>query len=848
MMNCADEKSSAPPLGQPDQISHSKIIIRAEQGTEVSKHQPNDLPAGHLDQWQQVSFIFFDLGAMNLIAGAGAAFFYSIPLSALGFRGSSFWLGLLFILIGLAAWKARRLPIVVPLIVIAIDLWNTVSLLPLYDRYGYVVLVQSSFVLPLVLMLLSMLRGRLKQGIFGSVGKESTSSTPAAIRSGREALALLTSMLVSVGMGLTVLLLFAHYCLDRIAEASNPLINIFHDLFLVPALLLLFPLGAALGELVWMRASCFYLNGNEISVFIRYLKQIPLISRIPDWILKRRTTESPLTSATADLSQTHFHQPVHTHTAINQRVWPKRLLWFAPLTLILLATGLMSLRPLEAFDIFHRVEASEETLPAPGTLVVSQTERGQYRSIRAAIADAAPGMTILVHPGVYHESVLINKAITLTGDERAAGCVTIECAEDGCVRLMADRATVRNLTVRTQLGLLARLLGSEEPTAIAILSGHALIENCDVSSNRGTGIVVSGSESEPEIRNVRVHDCMLNGMLFTNRSRGLVENSELYGNGWAGIRSDAGSQPVVRRSRIHHGQMDGVLIAMQGAGTFEECEIFENNYCGVNVREASSVALNHCRIFNQKRGGIFVHDRSVGRVEECEMFGNANAGIEIADRGDARVLKSKVHHGQTTGIIVWRDSTATMEESLIYENNSTGLLVAGGSKPIIRKCIFRSHIYSAIEVKEGGAPVFEQCQIYGGRSSGIYFHDGGNGRIEECSIFGNMGANVVIASGSNPQIQKSSSSESQQAGLLVTEGGRGVIEDCKIFNNYVGIEIEENGAPLVQHSKINNNRHQGVMAHGASAGSITGSELTGNPGGAWKLDNGSRLERGRNLE
>jgi parallel beta-helix repeat protein len=811
----------------------------------VSKSQP-----GHLDQWQQVSFIFFDLGAMNLIAGAGAALFYSIPLYALGFRSSSFWLGLIFVAAGIVSWKARRLPVIVPLAIIAVDLWSTVRALPLYERYGYVVLVQTSFVLPLVFMLLSMLRARLKQGMSDLAEKENTSSTSMATHPGKEVLALLTSMLVSVGMGLSVLLLFSKYCLTPIAEATNPFINIFHDLFLVPALLLLFPLGAALGELLWIRVSRFFLSGHEIAIFIRYLKQIPLISRIPDWMLKRYATEPPLTLATADSNQIHFHQAVvnHKKTAVNQRVWPKSLLWVAPLTLILLVTALMFVRPFETFGVFRPVEASEETTPAPGTLVVSQSGRGQYRSIKAALADAAPGVTILVRPGVYHESVLIDKAITLTAGERVADRVTIECAEDGCVRLAADGATVRNLTVRSQLGLLARWFGSGEPTAIAILSGHALIENCDVSSNRGTGIVVSGSGSEPEIRNVKVHDCWLNGMLFTNRSRGVVENNDIYQNGWAGIRSETGSQPIVRRSRIHHGQMDGVLIAMQGAGTFEECEMFENKYVGVNVREASSVALNHCRIFNQKSGGIFVHDRSSGKVEECEMFGNANAGIEIADQGNAQVLKSTVHHGQTTGIIIWRGSTATVEESLIYENGSTGLLVAGGSKPIIRKCIFRSHIYSAIEVKEGSDPLIEQCQIYGGRSSGIYFYNGGNGRVEECSIFGNMGANVVIASGSNPQIQKSSFSESQQAGLLVMDGGRGVIEDCKLFNNYVGIEIKENGAPSVQHCKIENNRHQGVMADAGSAGSITASDLTGNSGGAWKIDSGSRLARDQNFE
>jgi hypothetical protein len=335
--------------------------MRTEQGAGVSRHQPHDLRARHLAQWQQASFIFFDLGAMNLIAGAGAAFSYSIPLYALGFRVNSFWLGLFFILIGLASWKARRLPIVVPLVVIAVDLWNTVRMLLLYDRFGYVVLVQSSFVLPLVLMLLSMLRARFRQGIFSSVEKDSASSTPTVIRSGKEALALVTSMLLSVGMGLTVLLLFSNYALNQIAEATNPLINIFHDLVLVPLLLLLFPLGAALGELIWMRASRFYLSSHEISIFGRYLKQIPLISRIADRMLKRDARVPPRTSAMADLSQTDFHQAVvnDKRAAINRPGWRKRLLWSAPVTLILLVTGLMFVRPPEIFDAFIMLRRSK---------------------------------------------------------------------------------------------------------------------------------------------------------------------------------------------------------------------------------------------------------------------------------------------------------------------------------------------------------------------------------------------------------------------------------------------------------------------------------------------------------
>ena len=125
----------------------------------MAKYRTHDL-RGHLDQWRQITFILFDLGAMNLLAGVGVTVFYSDPLALLGFTSRSFWLGLFFVLGGLLTWKLRRLPAIVPLVIIVGDLWNTITILPTFNRAGYVVLVQTSFVLPLVFILISILRAR----------------------------------------------------------------------------------------------------------------------------------------------------------------------------------------------------------------------------------------------------------------------------------------------------------------------------------------------------------------------------------------------------------------------------------------------------------------------------------------------------------------------------------------------------------------------------------------------------------------------------------------------------------------------------------------------------------------
>jgi len=792
----------------------------------VSRSQSN-LRVNFPAEWRQMSFICFDLGVMNFIGGVGAAFFYSMPLQHLGFGLGSLWLGMVFILLGLNSYKTR-LPLFAGLLIIVADALYTVLFLPKYDLAAGIFLVKLSFLLPLFLTLISILRVRLK---LKSPRPERSRFT--AIRRGKEVFALLSSMFVSVGTGMAALLLFATYALPAITQATNPLINIFHDLFLVPALLLLFPVGAALGELLWSWASRFYLSGPQLTLFLRHVIQMPLLWRLSDRLTRDVSTASVPDGFT-------MNDGVVTPTApTTRRPWRKYALVASAVLIAIFHVSFLVF----VYKRFAPDRAASNK--GSGAVVISNSGNRQYKTINAAIAAAPTGATIVVRPGVYREVVRIEKEITLIGDQ-GPHAPTIECSQGGCVQIIAPRATVRNLTIRARMGWLERLIKYDQrPAAVWIADSEAVIEDSDVSSNRGPGIVVSGPSSVPEFRNVRVHDCKLNGILFTNRSQGVVVDSDIYGNEWAGIRSESASHPIIRRSRIRGGKQAGILLD-NGAAAVEECEIFENNYAGVHARNGSSVSVSRSKSFKNNGNGIYVGDGSFGKAEGCEISENKNSGVEIDDESDAQLLDIQVHH-QRHGIVVWHRSTAVVENAKIYEN-ATGLFVESGGKPIVRKSVFRAHVYSAIEIREGGEPTIETSQVYDGQTSGIYFRNGASGRVQDCAIFGNAMSNIIIAAGSDPEVSKSRLSESGYAGVLVLDGGQGSVTDCEIFNNYLGIEIRSNSTLSVQNSRIKDNRHQGLVADSTSSGSITGSTLLGNADGAWKIEPGSRLVRQGNTE
>ena len=612
--------------------------LEAVSPTAFASHNPTQMSTSRShfsvsvpSHWRQVSFICFDLGVMNLIGGAGAAFFYSRPLFALGFAFSSFWLGIMFILIGLGAHAVQRLPSLVAVLIILADVVNTIYSLPNYDLAAGVVLVKLSFLLPLLLTLVMMLRARL-----GLQKPEAAS----AMSHSKEALALLTSMFISVGAGMTALLLFVEYAMPAITQATNPLINIFHDLVLVPALLLLFPLGAAFGEFIWMRASRFYLTVSELDLFIRYLKQMPVVSTLVEKMMQRDSKLS-LTDPGRQLS------------------WRKYVL-VGSVIVIALSSGLILIRA------FIATEVVTSAAPSPvdaGTLVVSQSGNGEYHSIAAAVAAAPTGAKIQVRAGVYEEVVTIEKDITLTGDEGAK----IECAKGGCLRIVADRATVRNVTIRANAGFFARLFNREQkPMAVLIANGRSVIEECDISSSFGPGIVISGTGSAPEIKNSRVHNCTRNGIEFVKGSQGIVENSEIFGNTYAGVIVEKGSSALIQGSKIFDNATGVTTI---GGKPIIRKSVFRSHiYSAIDVGAGSDAVIEESQIYGGQSSGIYFRDGGTGRVHNCAVFGNASSNIIVAYGSDPEISKTRMSEGGYAGLLVSDGAEVSVTECEIVNN------------------------------------------------------------------------------------------------------------------------------------------------------------------------------------
>ncbi|NET54452.1 MAG: hypothetical protein F6K09_39455 [Merismopedia sp. SIO2A8] len=103
-------------------------------------------------------------------------------------------------------------------------------------------------------------------------------------------------------------------------------------------------------------------------------------------------------------------------------------------------------------------------------IIVGKSDTTDYTTIEEAIKNAQPGTKILVQPGIYRESIVIDKPLEILGDGQVSDIV-IESTNSNCILMQAEYSIVRGLTLRGCA------------TGVLILKGKSILEDCDITNH-----------------------------------------------------------------------------------------------------------------------------------------------------------------------------------------------------------------------------------------------------------------------------------------------------------------------------------------------------------------------------
>jgi hypothetical protein len=218
--------------------------------------------------------------------------------------------------------------------------------------------------------------------------------------------------------------------------------------------------------------------------------------------------------------------------------------------------------------------------PTQATLVVAPTG-GDYATIGEAVAKAPAGARILVRPGVYSESLVVDKNVEIVG-EGARDAIVIEARRGPCLTHRSGTASLIGLTLRGR-GAQSRA----EFFAVSAVGGDLILEDCVVTSDTLACVVASGAETKVVARRCVIRDGGASGV-----------------GAWSGARVEVEACDISRHA------MAGVVVSKGASVTLRRCEVRDNALFGVKSYEKGAAVVEQCRIAGNAQGAFFVEPGS----------------------------------------------------------------------------------------------------------------------------------------------------------------------------------------------------------------------------------------------
>jgi parallel beta-helix repeat protein len=261
-----------------------------------------------------------------------------------------------------------------------------------------------------------------------------------------------------------------------------------------------------------------------------------------------------------------------------------------------------------------------------------------YPTIQEAINHANSGDTIFVYNGTYYEHVVIDKSISLVGEDRHS--TIIDGGGTGSViSVTANNVNINRFTIQN--------------------SGST-------SSDSGIYVVSSGNNiSHNTITNNK------NGICLYYSNNNTVSGNNVSSNNWYGIYLHHSSNNVIFNNNIYSNYNDGIYLYYSSNNVISDNNIYSNNnginlyYSGDNMISDNNVSNNDC--------GIWICQLSSNNVmSDNNIYSNKN-GIYLYYSNNNVISGNDAYSNKDYGIYLQYSSSNVISNNNAYSNNLYGI-------------------------------------------------------------------------------------------------------------------------------------------------------------------------------
>ncbi|WP_245930906.1 AAA family ATPase [Actinokineospora auranticolor] len=388
-------------------------------------------------------------------------------------------------------------------------------------------------------------------------------------------------------------------------------------------------------------------------------------------------------------------------------------------------------------------------------LGVSATDADCFRTINDAIAAAVDGDVISVRPGVYRESVVIEREITLSG-AGAAGEVRIESTGEPALNLAAEHASVSGVVIAHRDG----------EVAVDLRAGALRMEECTVAAESGVAVAVRGGAE------LFGRDCVVTnpggaGVLVFDGGGAELRGSELRGIATTAVVARSGGAPRLIDCVVTE-SAGAFLAADGGGGTLRDCRISRISGPAIVVEENSTLSVGSTTLSEVDAVGVLVGAGSTPSLHDCVIDRPGAQGIVLVQGATATIERTQVRGARGHGLHILDGSRAELTDCAFTDCGLDAVLVGGGGSARLTRFAATGGAGTAVTVEEAGEvalvePRVERAKSAGLRArgnarllveggsvrecaTGVVWEGAASGGMTGCVVEGNFGDGVVLRS------------------------------------------------------------------------------------------------------
>lgn len=255
------------------------------------------------------------------------------------------------------------------------------------------------------------------------------------------------------------------------------------------------------------------------------------------------------------------------------------------------------------FPIVYSVSFSK-IVPVKGILTVDPEGLEGYGSIQEAVNNASDGDIIMVRSGVYYENLVVNKSVSIIGEDQISTIIDGN-SEWMAVVIKANNAVLKNLTIQ-----------------------HGIV-----------GVVLNwGTEGNQLTDNIIMFNSY-DGIYGDRCGRNIIANNNISNNGWRGIFLYACGPCVVENNSVLSNLAGGIFVRYSNKISILNNHVSSNSPFGIfllsdeDPERPSGLSMNNLvgynRVFDNLCGIKICHFGADISLAHNKIYGNYIAYNEV---------------------------------------------------------------------------------------------------------------------------------------------------------------------------------------------------------------------------